>query len=101
MSARRRSPEDSLEDVEVEERSRAMASIEAEMSRPIQVCGPAGLCVGEGVERIEPERPEPQPMSRIKEGCVRERRERARWVMEVWIERMREEVVYFWEVLSL
>ena len=34
-------------------------------------------------------------MSRIREGDVRARRERARWVMEEWMERIREEEVYF------
>ena len=44
-------------------------------------------------ERISPERPEPQPMSRMRLGVDRERRERARWVMDAWIDWMREEVV--------
>jgi hypothetical protein len=45
-------------------------------------------------ERISPERPEPHPMSRIREGEGRASRERARWVMLDWMLRMREEVVY-------
>ena len=45
-------------------------------------------------ERISPERPEPQPTSRIKEGKGRRRRERARWVICAWIRRIRDEVVY-------
>lgn len=43
---------------------------------------------------ISPERPEPQPMSRIREGVVRARRESARCVMLDWMARMRDEVVY-------
>jgi hypothetical protein len=35
------------------------------------------------------------------EGEVRERSERARWVMEDWMERMREEVVYLRDSMSL
>lgn len=62
------------------------------MSIPIQICGPPEE--GGTEERISPLRPEPQPMSRIRDGVVRFRRERARWVMEDWMERMREEVVY-------
>ena len=62
------------------------------MSMPIHIWGPPAE--GATEERISPLRPEPQPMSRIREGLARLRRERARWVMEDWIERMREEVVY-------
>ncbi len=40
-------------------------------------------------------------MSRIREGEVRERSSRARWVMEDWIVRIREEVVYFRDSESL
>ncbi len=69
------------------------------MSMPTQVWGPPSEGVTE--ERISPERPEPQPTSRIKEGEVRERRERARWVMEDWMVRMREEVVYLRDSASL
>lgn len=51
--------------------------------------------------RREPERPEPQPMSRINEGVGRARRERARVVMAAWTVRMREEVVYLRDSASL
>lgn len=62
------------------------------MSIPIQMCDPPE---GGGVEdRISPERPEPHPMSRIREGEGRARRLRARCVMEDWMARIREEVVY-------
>jgi hypothetical protein len=37
----------------------------------------------------------------MREGEVSARRERARWVMEDWIARMREEVVYLRDSLSL
>jgi hypothetical protein len=75
--------------------------MDALMSRPIQMCGPPGV-PSEGVwERISPDRPEPQPMSRIMEGEVSDRRERARWVMVDWMERMREEVVYLRDSVSL
>jgi hypothetical protein len=40
-------------------------------------------------------------MSRMSEGAVRERRERARWVMEAWMRWMREEVVYLRDSVSL
>ncbi len=63
---------------------------------PTQMCGPAGAEV-----RREPERPEPQPMSRINEGVGRARRERARVVMAAWTVRMREEVVYLRASASL
>lgn len=62
------------------------------MSMPIHMWGPPWE--GGTEERISPERPEPQPMSRIREGVVRASREMARWVMDDWMERMREEVVY-------
>ena len=53
------------------------------------------------LERISPERPEPQPMSRIREGVGRESRESARWVMVDWMDWMREEVVYLRDSASL
>ncbi len=74
------------------------------MSSPTQVWGPEGLAAARagsregGVERISPERPEPQPMSRSRDGEVRERRERARRVISRWIRVIREEVVYFRDV---
>lgn len=69
------------------------------MSIPIQVCGPPSSSGTE--ERISPERPEPQPMSRIRDGEVRSRRERARLVMEDWMVWIREEVVYLRDSESL
>ena len=53
------------------------------------------------LESISPERPEPQPMSRTRDGDVRERRERARCVMLDWMFWMREEVVYLRDSESL
>jgi hypothetical protein len=49
---------------------------------------------------MDPDRPEPAPMSRIKEGLRRERSESARWVMLAWMFFMREFVVYFFDVGS-
>lgn len=50
------------------------------MSIPTQMWGPPSE--GSIEERISPERPEPQPMSRIMEGEEMSRSSRARWVME-------------------
>ena len=69
------------------------------MSIPAQMCGPPAE--GGTEERISPERPEPQPMSRMKEGEVRPRRERARLVISTWTFWMREEVVYLRDSASL
>jgi len=66
--------------------------MDADISIPIQMCDPPEG--GAVEERISPERPEPHPMSRIREGEGRASRERARWVMLDWMLRMREEVVY-------
>jgi len=68
------------------------------MSMPVQMCGPEGAGTE---ERIEPESPEPQPMSRMCDGVWRERRERARCVMVAWMDWMREEVVYLRDSASL
>ena len=68
------------------------------MSIPTHTCGP--FWEGGTEERISPERPEPQPMSRMSEGEERERRERARWVMFDWMVWIRELVVYLAEVRS-
>jgi hypothetical protein len=62
------------------------------MSMPIQMWGPPEE--GGTEERISPERPEPQPMSRIREGVCRSRRERARSVISTWTFWMRERVAY-------
>jgi hypothetical protein len=43
---------------------------------------------------MTPERPLPEPMSRIREGEWRFRRERARWVISDWIFWIREFEVY-------
>lgn len=40
-------------------------------------------------------------MSRMRDGPVRERRERARWVISDWIFWMREDVVYLRDSESL
>ena len=62
------------------------------MSIPTQLCGPPS---GDGTEeRMEPESPEPQPMSRIRDEEESWRRERARCVISAWTFWMREEVVY-------
>ena len=63
------------------------------------MCGPPAAAGTE--ERIPPERPEPQPTSRTRLGEERKRRERARWVISAWMERMREEVVYLRDSASL
>ena len=76
-----------------------MSSIEAEMSMPIQMWGPPRE--GGIEERISPERPEPQPMSRIREGDFWPRSSRARSVISTWTFFMREEVVYFRDSGSL
>lgn len=69
------------------------------MSMPTQMCGPPSD--GSTLERISPERPEPQPMSRIKEGAGSERSERARCVIVDWMFWIREEVVYLRDSESL
>lgn len=74
-------------------RSIAMASMDAEMSIPTQMWLELVRC--------SPERPEPQPMSRMKDGAGRARSCSARWVIEDWIDWMREEVVYLWDSVSL
>ena len=53
-----------------------MSSIEADMSMPTQICGPPSE--GETEDRISPERPDPQPTSRTREGALRSRSSRAR-----------------------
>lgn len=68
------------------------------MSIPIQLCGPAG---GGWEERMEPESADPQPISRMREGEVRESKETARWVMVAWMCFIREEVVYLRASVSL
>lgn len=78
------------------------------MSIPVQMCAPLELESGlefeaesgggkGGVEeeRMQPERPEPQPMSRMWDGVERCSSERARWVISLWMCWMRLEVVYF------
>ena len=70
----------------------AQLSIVAETSIPIHACGPPSS--GGVAERISPERPLPQPMSRMREGPGRSRSSRARWVMEAWMFWIRDEVVY-------
>lgn len=91
ISARRRSPSTS--------RRSATSSMLGEMSIPIQVCGPPSS--GGTSESISPERPEPQPTSRIREGDLRSRSSSARCVMSDWMLRIREEVVYFRDSSSL
>jgi hypothetical protein len=67
--------------------SRATANIDALMSSPIHVWS--------AEERIAPERPLPEPISRIREGEWRFSRERARWVISDRIFWMREFEVYW------
>ena len=56
---------------------------------------PTHVCeCGSASVRISPERPEPQPMSRMKEGEERSRSSRARFVMCDWMDWIREDVVY-------
>ena len=69
------------------------------MSMPTQMCGPPSE--GGMEESISPERPEPQPMSRIRDGGSRARSSRARWVISDWMVLMREEVVYLRDSESL
>lgn len=69
------------------------------MSMPIQIWGPC--CEVGTEERISPERPEPQPTSRIREGWGRERSSSARWVIDAWMFCIREEVVYLRASVSL
>ena len=69
------------------------------MSIPTQMCGPPSD--GGTEERISPERPEPQPMSRMSEGEERLRRESARFAISTWTFWMREEVVYLRDSESL
>ena len=66
------------------------------MSIPVQMCEPTDDG-DDGVveEMMDPDRPEPQPMSRMWEGFESWRRERARWVISAWMCCMRLEVVYF------
>ena len=52
-------------------------------------------------ERISPDKPEPQPMSRMKEVSSRSRSSRARFVMEAWMFFIREDVVYLRDSVSL
>ncbi len=101
MSDRRRSPSisPSEEEKEEEPRSSAVESIELEMSMPTHVCGPPDDSGTE--ERIEPERPDPHPRSRISDGERRSRRESARCVICAWMDWMREEVVYLRASVSL
>lgn len=63
-----------------------------EMSSPIHECSWA--------VKISPERPDPQPMSRMKDGWSSARSSKARWVMEAWMFWMREEVVYLADSVS-
>lgn len=65
------------------------------MSMPTQVWG------GVDWERISPERPEPQPMSRMRDGEERSRSSRARCVIWAWTFWIRDEVVYFRASVSL
>ena len=91
MSDRKRSPSTSL--------SSACDSMEDDMSRPIHSCGPPAE--DSIVDSIWPERPEPQPMSRIRDGEERAKSSRARYVMLAWMDRIRDEVVYLRDSVSL
>ena len=66
---------------------------------PNQMWGPPSH--GGVDDKISPERPEPQPMSRIKDGEGRERSSRARLVISTCTFRTREDVVYLRDSESL